>query len=200
VDGVLVGGLLGLANGARHALEPDHVAVVVALVAEQRSARASLSQATAWGVGHGLSMAAVAVAASLFHATLPSSARAGFELCAALMLVFIGGRTAWQAWRAGAQDAPAPVLRRWPLLVGVVHGLAGSGLVSALVLGNALSPTRALALVALYAFGAAGAMAAVAGVLGAPLAELVRRPRARRGLMGAAGLASVAVGVAWGLG
>jgi CopG family nickel-responsive transcriptional regulator len=149
-------------------------------------------------------MAAVALAASIGQAALSERARYAFDLAAASMLVFIGASTAYRAWkeqRPSGQPIKVepPRVRRWPLLVGAVHGLAGSGLVSALVLGEALAPAPALAVVSLYGLGAAAAMAAVAGLLGAPLAKIVSRPRARRALMAVAGLGAVAVGVAWGV-
>lgn len=44
--------LLGFANGLRHALEPDHLAAVSTLVAGERSSKASVRYAAAWGAGH----------------------------------------------------------------------------------------------------------------------------------------------------
>src|SRR5438067_1514347 len=48
----LLGWLLGLANGVRHALEPDHVAAISTLVAEQKNTKRAAAFAAMWGLGH----------------------------------------------------------------------------------------------------------------------------------------------------
>ena len=58
----LLGLLWGLAQGMRHALEPDHLAAVSTLVAERRSARSAASYAVAWGLGHALALPATVIA------------------------------------------------------------------------------------------------------------------------------------------
>jgi high-affinity nickel permease len=55
----VVGGGLGFLHGMRHALEPDHVAAVSTVLAEQRSGRATVGFALAWGAGHGLTLLVV---------------------------------------------------------------------------------------------------------------------------------------------
>ena len=52
VTGIFVGLLLGVAMGARHALDPDHLAAVSVLTADAPSARRGAALGALWGVGH----------------------------------------------------------------------------------------------------------------------------------------------------
>jgi len=49
---VLFALLLGLLQGVRHAFEPDHVVAVSTMISEQRTVRARVAYAMAWGIGH----------------------------------------------------------------------------------------------------------------------------------------------------
>src|SRR5262249_56190029 len=63
-------------------------------------------------------------------------------------------------------------LARRPLLVGAVHGLAGSGALTALVLATLSSTTARITYMALFGLGSTLGMAALSGLLGWPLARL----------------------------
>src|SRR5205085_3497300 len=74
--------------------------------------------------------------------------------------------------------APAHVhIGRWtlarrPLLVGAVHGLAGSGALTALVLATLPSTAAQLTYMTLFGLGSTLGMAALSGLLGWPLARV----------------------------
>ena len=63
-------------------------------------------------------------------------------------------------------------LARRPLLVGAVHGLAGSGALTALVLATLPSTAARLTYMALFGLGSTLGMAALSGLLGWPLARV----------------------------
>lgn len=211
--------LLGFANGMRHALEPDHLAAVSTLVAGERSAKASVRYAAAWGAGHAAMLLLAGGALALLRAELSVNVSDGLELVVAVLLVGLGVRGLMQAARhgrvgetfahahgdlshshAGARDhvhVNKWTLARLPFVVGLVHGLAGSGALAALVASHVASPAFALGFIAIYATGAAAGMATLAGVLGWPLARLARSSRAMPILVGVSAAASLIVGVAW---
>jgi hypothetical protein len=199
--------LLGFANGMRHALEPDHLAAVSTLVAGKRSATASVRYAVAWGAGHAAMLVVVGGALALLRTRLPDLASDGLELVVAVVLIGLGVRGLGQAvharahareqGHAHAHGADGDSLTRLPFLVGLVHGLAGSGALAALVISQLTSPAFAIGFIAIYAVGAAAGMATLAGVLGWPLARLARAPRLVPVLVGLSAVASLLVGVAW---
>ena len=84
------------------------------------------------------------------------------------------------------------------MLVGAVHGLAGSGALTALVLTTLPSSASRLAYVALFGVGSTLSMAAMSGLLGWPLARLGAHHVVARSIIFIVGLGSAALGVAWG--
>ena len=71
-----------------------------------------------------------------------------------------------------------------PLAVGVVHGLAGSGALTALVLARMPSAHLRFAYMALFSVGSIVGMCVLSGLAGWPLARIARHPRAARLLLG----------------
>jgi hypothetical protein len=143
-----------------------------------------------------------------------------FELLVAFMLVALGFRAIVHAARQGAEGptrvhrhgrlvhshagVPAHVhigvwtLARRPLLVGAVHGLAGSGALTALVLATLPTTTARLAYMALFGLGSTVSMAALSGLLGWPLARLGTHHLVARGVSLIVGCTSMALGIMWG--
>jgi hypothetical protein len=205
---VLLGAMIGVASGMRHAFEPDHLAAVSTLVAGDANgrARSSVRFAAAWGFGHALMLLFVSGALVLTRRQMPPVVAQAFEIVVAAMLVALGVRALVRAHRHAAAHADgvphvheaAHDLRR-PLFVGVVHGLAGSGALTALTLAAIGSPLAGLVYIALYGFGAMVGMALLAGLAGAPLARLSRSPLAMRALTSVTGTASLVVGLVWGI-
>jgi hypothetical protein len=210
---ILGGWLLGLLLGARHALEPDHVAAVSSMLADQTvqdratasrlaGTRGGLLLGAAWGVGHALTILAVGGALLVCGAHLPERLADAFELAVALMLVTLGARALVRAVRKGAH-APHRAHAGWrltrrPLAAGLVHGLAGSGAVTALVLGQLPGWAEGLVFLLLFGVGAAMGMALLTGAASATLGRFVRRDRTIAVLSGVTGVISVGLGAGWG--
>jgi hypothetical protein len=89
-------------------------------------------------------------------------------------------------------------LARRPLLIGAIHGLAGSGALTALVLATLPSTAARLAYMALFGLGSAVGMAALSGLLGWPLARLGAHHAVARGVTLLVGCLSTALGIFWG--
>lgn len=194
----LLGCVLGLASGIRHAVEPDHLAAVSTLVAQQRSARDSVRFAATWGLGHGLMLVVVGGVLLVLRAHMPVAMEEGFELAVGVMLVILGARALQQAFHARLPHThPKPHGLR-PLVIGVVHGLAGSGALAALAATRSPSVASGLLFLGLYGAGAMLGMAGLAGLAGVPLARLLRAERAGRVLLTATGALSLLMGLGWG--
>ena len=85
---------------------------------------------------------------------------------------------------------------RWPFLIGLVHGLAGSAGLMLVVAASIPQPALALGYVVLFGLGSVGGMAAMSTLLGAPLVLVgARFARAEGTVRACAGVASVVVGV-----
>ena len=210
------GSLLGM----RHALEPDHLAAVSTLLGRERGHYKAAMLGAWWGIGHTCSLVVVGTVLVLLRTDMPARMADVFELGVAVMLIVLGGRTLRGAARAGRngpsrvhqhrgtmhQHAGLPAhvhIGRWtfarrPLLIGAMHGLAGSGALTALVLTTFSSTSAQLAYMSLFGLGSTVGMAALSGVLGWPLARLGTHHAVSRGIALAVGAVSAGLGVVWG--
>src|SRR5438874_6601892 len=74
------GSTLGAVLGMRHALEPDHLAAVSTLVADERKSTRALLLGVCWGVGHTIALVAVGVVLIVLRAQLSARLTDLFEL------------------------------------------------------------------------------------------------------------------------
>ena len=217
---VLTGSGLGSLLGMRHALEPDHLAAVTTLVSRERSSLRAALLGAWWGIGHTLALLVVGAALVFVRTELPAAVSDAFELAVAVMLIAIGVR----ALRLAAQQGPGGprhlhrhglivhshaavpahvhlgswTFARRPLIIGAVHGLAGSGALTALVLATLPTTAARLMYVLLFGLGSTLSMAALSGLLGWPLAHLGTHHRVARGISLAVGVVSIGIGIWWG--
>jgi hypothetical protein len=91
---------------------------------------------------------------------------------------------------------------RWtlarPFWVGAVHGLAGSGALTAIVVTTLPSTLTQLGYLLLFGVGSTVGMAALSGLLGWPLARMGGNQVFARSIALAAGSVSTALGLVWG--
>lgn len=213
---VFIGLLFGLVQGLRHAFEPDHVVALSTMIGEQRTTRARLRYAAAWGMGHASMLVVVGAVLVVLRAELPERVDAAFELAVSVMLIALGGRAMWMARVSARGGEKTSDLGRhghghghgetktkegWrsfgPLAMGMVHGLAGSGALTALVVARLPSPVIAIVFMVLFGIGATIGMSLLAGVAGVPLARLVRTRWGMPVLLGATGILSLGLGLMW---
>jgi hypothetical protein len=182
--------LIGFVLGMRHATDPDHVVAVTTIVSDERSLwRASLVGAV-WGVGHSITILAVGGAIVVFRLVIPPRLGLLLEFCVALMLITLGMLTL-----SGRRIGSAANMAR-PLLVGIVHGLAGSAFVALLVLAAVPGALLQLLYLALFATGTIAGMALITVAVALPSAVTARRfVRVQGYLRVASGLASLVFGV-----
>lgn len=184
---ILLGALLGL----RHATDADHVVAVTAIVSRERSLGRAARVGALWGVGHTLTLLLVGGAIVAFRLVIPPRVGLGLEFGVALMLIALGYAN------LRASDTPArerPPLR--PLLVGTVHGLAGSAAVALLVLATIRGTLPALAYLLVFGLGTIVGMVLTTMLLAAPaLYAGARVTRLQSGIRVAAGALSIAFGV-----
>ena len=176
---------LGLLLGLKHAVEADHLSTVATLASRSSSTRQTVGVATAWGLGHASSLVALGTLLVALGATLPPPVARAFELLVGLILIALGvgvlmrlrekrihlhvhehGGT--RHLHAHAHELPdavrhdhlhgSPLWRR-SLLIGGVHGLAGSAAVTVLALP---AGSFGLALAYLLVFGGGTVLGMVA--------------------------------------
>jgi nitrile hydratase accessory protein len=210
--GFVASAALGSLLGMQHAFEPDHLAAVATLMTGERSSAKAAWLGAWWGLGHTLTLLAAGTALVVLRAEMPPAATMAFELGVVLLLVGFGARAIYQAAcgslprRTHSHARPATSrlvdVDRWslarPLLVGAVHGLAGSGALTALVVATLPSTATRLGYLALFGIGSTLGMVALSGLLGWQIARMGSDRAVVRTFSLAVGCVSTVLGLFWG--
>jgi nitrile hydratase accessory protein len=210
--GFVASAALGSLLGMQHAFEPDHLAAVATLMTGEPTSTKAAWLGACWGLGHTLTLLAAGTALVVFRSEMPASATMAFELGVVLMLLGFGARAIYQAAcnrlprRTHSHARPATSrlvdIDRWtlarPLLVGAVHGLAGSGALTALVVAALPSTMTRLGYLALFGVGSTLGMVALSGLLGWQIARMGSDRAIVRTFSLAVGCASTVLGLFWG--
>src|SRR3954462_9913259 len=216
---------LGFLLGMQHALEADHIAAVSSIAARRSEVRDIVKHGLTWGLGHTLTLFTFAGAAILLGHAIPERLSRPLETAVGIMLVGLGTHVLWRLSRermhlhahrhpdgtvhvhahshagevvphARAAHAHGHGFRWRTLLVGLMHGMAGSAALLVLTVSQVSSPARGLGYVALFGIGSMVGMGALSTVIAVPLAVSARwLTWANRGLQGAVGLVTVAIGI-----
>lgn len=213
----------GFVLGLKHAVEADHLAAVSTIVSERKSLWVSSLVGALWGIGHTISLLVAGVVVILFHFRVGERTEQALEFAVGLMLIALGanalrklargGRVHLHAHRHGGREhihphvhdgAPEPDphthhglrLGPRPLLVGMVHGLAGSAALTLLVLSTISSPAVGLLYLVVFGVGSAGGMMLMSALFGLPVyLTAARFKRAHLAVRCLAGLFSLCLGL-----
>jgi high-affinity nickel permease len=176
--------------GIRHAVDPDHIVAVTAIATGQRSVRNAGMIGAMWGVGHTFTILLVGGAIIVFRIAIPPRLGLAFEFAVGIVLIVLG-----LANLLSRADVTPPRNSARPVVVGMVHGLAGSAAVALLVLAAVRDTAWAIGYLMLFGLGTIVGMIAVTTAIAVPAAYAATRVTAlRRYLVLASGAASVIAG------
>src|SRR5687767_10751111 len=153
---------LGFILGMRHATDVDHVVAVTTIVSRQRSVSRAAGIGALWGAGHTATIVLVGGAILLFRLAVPPRLGLAMEFAVAIMLVLLGVRSL-RAARIGQSAAGWSPVR--PVLVGFVHGMAGSAFVAMLVLTAIDSPLIGITYLLVFGVGTIAGMALITAAI-----------------------------------
>ncbi|OPF91129.1 hypothetical protein I8G32_01696 [Rhodopseudomonas palustris] len=216
---------LGFLLGMQHALEVDHIAAVSTIAARRSGVADIVKHGLTWGLGHTLTLFLFAGIALVIGQSIPEQIAQPLEGAVGFMLVALGGHLLWRLWRDRvhvhvhqhgdgvrhvhlhshaerlSHDAPTAHRHehgfRWrTLLVGLMHGMAGSAALLVLAVSQGPSPMQGLLYVALFGLGSMVGMGALSAVIAVPLVISARSlTTANRLLQGAVGILTIAIGL-----
>jgi high-affinity nickel permease len=194
---------MGFVMGLSHATDSDHVVAVSTIVARERKVVAAARIGVLWGLGHSAMVLLAGGAMVASGVVLPERPAQALEMAVAAMLVVLGVmgvRRALAAVRTGhvhARVAPGASSSIRPIVIGLVHGLAGSAALALAILATVDSRSTAIGYLALFCVGTVAGMSLVTAALSAPLAIAAGRvgPGALRRVALASGGLSIGFGV-----
>jgi ABC-type nickel/cobalt efflux system permease component RcnA len=223
---------LGFLIGMKHAIEADHVAAVASLATRASTVGETARFGIAWGLGHTITLFLIGTAVLLTDAAIPARFAEILEFIVGLMLIGLGVDVLARIWRerthfhAHAHDgahhfhahkhagqnqhnqrahshAHPRGLPLRALMVGLMHGMAGSAALVLLTLSTITSVWLGIGYILLFRLGSIAGMALLSCVIAVPLRlSADRMAWASRGLTVVIGIATVMLGasIAWRLG
>jgi hypothetical protein len=186
----------GFVLGFKHAVEADHLAAVSTIVSERKSMWSSSLVGGLWGVGHTFSLLVVGIPVILFHFEISEKVARSLEFCVGLMLIVLGANALRKLARGGylhfhlhlhngrthihphIHDGSPETdphthhglhLGTRPLLIGMIHGLAGSAALMLLVLSTVSSPFIGFLYIIVFGVGSIGGMMLMSALFGLPI-------------------------------
>ncbi len=216
--------LLGLLIGLQHAVEADHLAAVASLTTRGRNLREAARMGSAWGLGHSLTLLLIGGGVLLIGGTIPDQLALWLEAAVGVMLIVLGADVLHRLWRQrvhfhnhrhgsrshfhahshtpSADHEKDPHQHSHParlpvrsLLVGMMHGMAGSAALIVFALGSVQSLWQGLAYIAMFGIGSIVGMTLLALAISLPLRWSARSLTwAHNGLTAVFGLVTVGLG------
>lgn len=191
--------LVGFLLGMKHATEADHLAAVATLATRQSTLPQTVRQGVAWGIGHTLVLLAVGTVVLSLGRAVPERMAQALEFGVGVMLVVLGFDVLWRLIRqrihvhihrhnsgvthmhahahlGEADHRLSPHEHRHPprlplraLLIGMIHGMAGSAAMVLLSLATAPTVAAGLLYIAVFGVGSILGMAVLSAVIAVPL-------------------------------
>lgn len=217
--------ILGFMIGMRHALEADHLAAVAALATRSHTVSHTIRQGVVWGLGHTITLFLFGTIILVLDSVMPQRLAQFLEFAVGVMLLLLGldvlrrllrERIHFHVHRhAGAIEHfhahshhgeryhdPGHHRHRHPegfpvraLVVGLMHGMAGSAALILLTLNDVPSRWTGLMYIGLFGLGSMVGMALLSAVIAVPLRYSASAMTwLHNGLQAAIGIATVTLG------
>ncbi len=168
----------GFGVGLFHALDPDHLAAVSTMMVKRRSLWRSALIGGWWGVGHTLSLLVAGVLVILLQFHISLAVEQALEFGVGVMLVALGLNVVRHYFAHRTFDATQPhshvsvttgMKLGWrPLLVGIVHGMAGSAALLFLAVAKLSTTSQKFLFLFVFGFGSIGGMMLMSVLLSLP--------------------------------
>ncbi|RMH32305.1 MAG: urease accessory protein [Nitrospirae bacterium] len=192
---ILMALILGLTMGMSHAFDPDHLVAMSTFAAESESVRDASWLGFWWGAGHTLALGLVGGTVLILDLAIPPSWAVGMEGLVGIMIIVLGGRLLWRVVRRPVivhhhvhrhgqhihrhfhlHGHEVPVHHHGEgtcmqaLLVGIVHGMAGSAALSVMVMASMPTVWLGLVYMIVFGIGSIGGMLAMSALMSLPFA------------------------------
>lgn len=210
----------GFVLGLWHAKDPDHLAAVSTIVADKKNLLSSTIVGGFWGIGHTLSLLAVGALVIFLKLQISESMESMLEAAVGVMLVLLG-LNALRKLRKKSKvhihsheheghlhthvhthaDESKEVTHHFEkfspraILIGTVHGLAGSAGVMLLILPTIGTPLVAILYILIFGVGSILGMMLMSLLIGLPMYVTAGRfEAANKAILGIAGIFSLFLG------
>jgi sulfite exporter TauE/SafE len=214
---------LGFFLGVKHAVEADHLAAVTTIVQRHNSVLHSAFIGGLWGLGHTISLFAAGILVLLLDFQISERTERALEFCVGLMLTVLGinvfrrllngGKLHFHRHEHGSFTHVHPHIHEpsevgeldihhhstispRPVVVGMIHGMAGSAALMLVVIPTIDSRVIGLLYILVFGIGSIGGMMLMSLLVSLPFRLTSSRfERANQALQLIAGIISVTLGL-----
>lgn len=186
---------LGFLLGLKHAIEADHLAAVTTIVAERQSLFSSVIIGGLWGLGHTISLVLAGIFVLFLNFQISGQTERFLELGVGIMLLFLGlnvlrklvkgGKVHFHTHEHDGHQHVHPHLHEHghndqshthfgfhmsprSIIVGMIHGLAGSAALMLIVIPTIESKTVGLIYILVFGLGSIAGMMIMSFLVGLP--------------------------------
>lgn len=183
--------LIGFVLGLRHATDADHLAAVSTIVSERKNLFTASLIGGFWGIGHTVSLFAVGLIVIFLKLQISEAIERRLEAAVGVMLVILGANALRKLLRSARihahthdHDGHAHThihthkdetnekshhrFSPRSVVIGMVHGLAGSAALMLLVVPTIASPWLAMLYILVFGIGSIGGMIVMSFLIGLP--------------------------------
>jgi len=210
--------VLGLIQGIKHAIDADHVAAVITIVSGEKSVRKSTLVGIFWGIGHTLALLIVGTILLLLRTAIPKHLSLYFEFAVGVMLIILGINVIVKIHKkkihlhphnhsnvehihfhshfASVSHEHSHRAIKKSLFVGILHGMAGSGGITLLILAGITNYWHGLIYLLVFGVGTILGMALLSSIISLPFTIIpAKLNNAKRKLEFSAGAMSIILGI-----
>jgi len=210
---------LGFVLGIKHAIEPDHVIAVSTIASQSKKLLKSSLAGVFWGIGHTATLFIIGIILILMKGEIPEKWAMSLEFLVGIMLVYLGSSTILSFKNAhlhhhlhGGEDhlhvhshmnsgqhehkhQPQNVSYLKSMIIGLVHGLAGSGAMILLAMSSVKSVWEAVIYILIFGAGTVMGMLLFTTIIGIPFVFSAKKRRLNKTLNQVTGVISVGFGM-----
>lgn len=187
----------GLLIGLRHSLDADHVVAVSTIATRTKNIFKAGLTGVFWGIGHTITILLMGTIVLLSEFTISESLDGYFEWLVAAALIYLGLRTFFDAKKeqAATSEVSLNSFHLRSLIVGMIHGLAGSAALLLLMVSQIQDKSQGFLFLMLFGLGSIVGMFVIAMLLSIPI-RAAKSSKIQQGILYIVGSISVLFGIA----
>jgi sulfite exporter TauE/SafE len=158
----------GLILGMKHATEPDHVIAVSTIASRTKTLKKSSLTGVYWGIGHTATLLLIGMIVIGLKTAIPEKVSLTLELFVGIMLVILGILSLRDGRHKLARNDETEYTNIKSLIIGFIHGLAGSAAMVLLTMTTVESYFQAFLYICIFGVGTIIGMFCFTTILGLP--------------------------------
>ena len=186
---------IGFVLGIKHALEPDHIIAVSTIASQSKKIWKSSLAGVFWGIGHTLTLFVFGVILILLKNEIPEAWAMSLEFLVGIMLVYLGFTTIFSWKQPERHDHTGRATYLKSMIVGIVHGLAGSAAMVLLTISTIDEAWQGAIYIIIFGVGTCIGMLLFTTILSIPFVTSSSSKKVNRLLIRLTGVISTVFGI-----